>query len=59
MIFWSILCQNVGRFAAAAYGCRQDRQRELENLPDGEALVICGSLYLASLFAGGMEGIAL
>ena len=34
-------------------------KRELENLPDGEALVICGSLYLASLFAGGMEGIAL
>ena len=28
--------------------------RELEALPAGEALVICGSLYLASLFAGGI-----
>ena len=29
-------------------------KRELEALPDGEALVICGSLYLASLFAAGV-----
>ena len=28
--------------------------RELKALPAGEALVICGSLYLASLFAGGI-----
>ena len=29
-------------------------KRELEALPEGEALVICGSLYLASLFAAGV-----
>ncbi len=28
-------------------------RRELKALPAGEALVICGSLYLAALFAGG------